>query len=55
MRANVIFVILLAILSVDTFAQPQFPDPNPIFTDDEVPRIDIEIVPDTLAWMGALT
>lgn len=51
MRANVIFVILLAILSVDTFAQPQFPDPNPIFTDDEVPRIDIEIVPDTLAWI----
>lgn len=43
--------LLIMLLSFSVTAQPNIPDAGPVFIDTEVPRIDITINPDTLAWI----
>jgi hypothetical protein len=45
------FIIALASLFFKLNAQPAFPDPGPLYVSNSVPRIDIMIHPDTLAWI----
>ena len=44
-----IFIVFASIFSATS--QPAFPENGPLYIDDVVPRIDIEINPDTLAWI----
>ncbi|NOR87246.1 MAG: T9SS type A sorting domain-containing protein [Bacteroidales bacterium] len=43
--------LLFAIFIHTSFAQADFPEEGPVFRDDMVPRVDITINPDTLAWI----
>ncbi len=45
------FLIFLFGFSLQSLAQPNFPDDAEIFRDDVVGRVDILIHPDTLAWI----
>lgn len=44
-------LILLFIFSIPSFGQPHFPDKGQLYVDTIVPRVDILIHPDTLAWL----
>ena len=44
-----IVIIIASVFSA--ISQPAFPENGPLYIDDVVPRIDIEINPDTLAWI----
>jgi len=47
-----IYLLFLSCFSVGLlFAQPSFPDKGVLYNDQLVPRIDITISPDTLAWL----
>jgi len=48
---RVILLLLLLLMSFRFTAQPVFPDDGIAFSDVTVPRIDISIHPDTLAWI----
>jgi hypothetical protein len=46
-----ILLSMLMMLSLQTLAQPNFPDDDEIYRDDVTGRIDILIHPDTLQWI----
>lgn len=46
-----IVLICLMLMSITVKSQPNFPENEPVFADDIVPRIDISINPDTLEWI----
>lgn len=48
---NIITTIVLAFTILSLKSQPIFPENGPLYIDDVVPRIDITIDPDTLAWL----
>jgi len=49
---NIKLLIFSFICSISlAFSQAEFPNIGPVFRDDMVPRIDIQINPDSLAWI----
>ncbi len=52
-RAIMILMTLVLLRTGDVECQPAFPPPGQIYVQESVPRIDIFIHPDTLAWIYA--
>lgn len=46
-----IFTTCIALFSSNSYSQANFPEKGPVFRDDMVPRVDVFINPDTLAWI----
>jgi len=53
MKRCVLFLLLLAAFSLCSPGQPSFPENGPLYVDTTVPRVDITVSPDTLAWLYA--
>lgn len=53
MIRSALFLLTLVVFSFASSGQPSFPETGPLFVDTTVPRIDITVSPDTLAWLYA--
>ena len=53
MKRGVPFILILMTAAGPLLSQPDFPDMGELFVDTVVPRVDITINPDTLAWIYA--
>lgn len=51
MKSKLSIVLFLFVIPFFGFSQVNFPENGPLYTDTVVPRIDITINPDTLAWI----
>lgn len=51
MKRPISFVLLFVLVPFLSFSQVNFPENGPLYIDTVVPRIDITINPDTLAWI----
>jgi len=53
MKRILLFILTISLVVSGGSAQPVFPENGQLFVDNVVPRIDITVNPDTLAWIYA--
>jgi len=53
MKRILLFVLTISLVVSGGSAQPVFPENGQLFVDNVVPRVDITVNPDTLAWIYA--